>query len=116
VREVLQQQLCLRFALSIRPQIPGNQFAVRFGFNRLPMRRQHQALEEPFDEDRVFFPVADHVKALLPGVTPAFKNGAIATNPAQKLAVETIMRLPPGSPPFVVFGPPGTGKVGVSYL
>jgi hypothetical protein len=116
VREVLQQEVCLRFARAFRGRIPGNQFSVRFGFNRTPMRRQHQALNAPFNEERVFFPVAGHIKASLPGAPLVFKNGVIAANPAQKLAVETIIRLPPGSPPFVVFGPPGTGKVSIFHL
>jgi len=32
-------------------------------------------------------------------------NPDIETNPAQKRAVSSIVRLPPGSPPFIVFGP-----------
>ncbi|KAJ8474397.1 hypothetical protein ONZ45_g15963 [Pleurotus djamor] len=39
-----------------------------------------------------------------------FKNQLIATNPAQARAVRSIASLPPGAAPFIVFGPPGTGK------
>ncbi|KAG8750496.1 hypothetical protein FRC11_010342 [Ceratobasidium sp. 423] len=37
-------------------------------------------------------------------------NHTIGTNEEQRNAIAKVMQLPPGSPPFIIFGPPGTGK------
>jgi helicase MOV-10 len=80
-------------------------YSVRFGFNRYPLRRQHQALHRPFNDDRVFFPVAIHIKNGVPNLAFRLYNQQIGTNPAQLLAVQTIVALPFGSHPFIVYGP-----------
>ncbi|KAI0747144.1 P-loop containing nucleoside triphosphate hydrolase protein [Daedaleopsis nitida] len=93
----------------------GKTFNVCFQFNRVPVRRQHQAL---------VVPTPAHTRLLFPGPTQAglsqalghaesplnLYNPAIAANPAQYQAVKSIVNLRRGTAPFVIFGPPGTGK------
>jgi hypothetical protein len=69
------------------------------------MRRMHQAMNQPFNEDRVFFPLKQHVKT--PGSTGSLNpyNPLIQANQAQWLAVKTVVQLPQGSHPFIIFGP-----------
>lgn len=101
---------------SFNKQWSENQlFHVRFKLNRIPFRRQHQALDTAFQEDRVLFPTVQHA-ILVPRVRwtstiiPRFHSRVIATNPQQVQAVTSIAKLPPGSPTFIIFGPFGTGK------
>lgn len=82
---------------------------MRFKLNRIPLRRQHQALGSAFTEDRILFPLAMH---LTPGAVPTPRtvsiklyNKLISSNPPQLQAVTSICNLSPGSPPFVLFGP-----------
>ncbi|KAF7378134.1 RNA helicase [Mycena sanguinolenta] len=93
----------------------GTKFDVKFTLNRLPHRRMHYALTNSFKESRIFFPRAEHllrnqkVSTLQRNsLSPA--NRRIVEDPEQFETVVAIVHQPPGSPPFVVFGPPGTGK------
>ncbi|KAG6850077.1 hypothetical protein H0H93_001427 [Arthromyces matolae] len=89
-------------------------FNVRFQLNRIPVRRQHQALENDFAEERVLFPGRMHLpKGPYPkqsDVHLQIINPQVRTNPPQLQAVISILNQPSGSLPFVIFGPPGTGK------
>ncbi|KAF8895854.1 RNA helicase [Gymnopilus junonius] len=114
VHFVRQAEVGLRFHGSFARYSESSRFHVRFRLNRVPIRRQHQALDTAFNEDRILFPLMGNVSPLL---LPQFGqtgmklyNKIIASNPPQLQAIASIVSLPPGSPPFVVFGPPGTGK------
>ncbi|KAI0691003.1 P-loop containing nucleoside triphosphate hydrolase protein [Cerioporus squamosus] len=93
----------------------GKLFNVCFQLNRVPLRRQHQALvvQTPAHQ-RLLFPKptqAGLVQALGPNDSPiTLFNKAISTNPPQLQAVKSILNLRPGNAPFPLFGPPGTGK------
>ncbi|EMD34731.1 hypothetical protein CERSUDRAFT_54531 [Gelatoporia subvermispora B] len=90
----------------------SQRFRVRFRLNRIPLRRQHQALDVAFHPERLLFPEHKHIQANVPANSAVLTmyNHLIASNPAQVRAVTQILGQPAGSPPFVVFGPPGTGK------
>ncbi len=87
----------------------SQRYRARFKLNRYPLRRQHQALETAFSPERILFPkVEDILQRTTPPVSdirPRIHNRLIAGNPAQILAVASIVRLPAGSPPFCLFGP-----------
>jgi len=104
-------------------------YNVRFKLNRIPVKRQHQAMNTVFTQDRVLFPLAAHVPSSgAMGMQPInVFNPLIQNNQPQLLAVKSVVNQAPGSPPFVVFGPyvpffpsfdllsylrhrPGTGK------
>ncbi|KAK7047869.1 hypothetical protein VNI00_006197 [Paramarasmius palmivorus] len=90
---------------------PSERVEVRFKLNRYPMRRQHQALNQDFKLVNVMFPTEAHILDTVPGVQGiTLHNELIAGNPRQLQAIVSIMNLPPGSAPFIIFGPPGTGK------
>ncbi|KAJ7676479.1 P-loop containing nucleoside triphosphate hydrolase protein [Mycena rosella] len=114
VHQVHQDHVSLRFADTFSTY-RGTKFDVKFTLNRLPHRRMHQALVNPWKESRVLFPRAEHILRNLPvsasqrsSISPV--NRRIAEDPEQFETVAAIVHQPPGSPPFVVFGPPGTGK------
>ncbi|KAJ7074967.1 P-loop containing nucleoside triphosphate hydrolase protein [Mycena belliarum] len=113
VHQVHQNHVSLRFDDRFSTY-KGTKFDVKFTLNRLPHRRMHQALTNSWKESRILFPRAEHilrnlrVTALQRNTSPV--NRLIAEDPEQFETVVAILNQPAGSPPFVVFGPPGTGK------
>ncbi|KAG1732662.1 RNA helicase [Suillus paluster] len=113
VHVVRQESVGLQFHCSFRDWSQQQRYTVRFKLNRISMRRQHQALGAGLASERFLFPQEAHILPLgsPPGVGPITPfNPLIATNPPQLQAVKSILLQKPGSAPFVVFGPPGTGK------
>lgn len=85
----------------------GQKYDVHFVLNRTVFRRMHQALTCEPSFPRILFP--DKVERSAPTSTnertlSPFER-RIATNPAQLRAVQSIVRLPKGNIPFIVFGP-----------
>ncbi|XP_026314973.1 RNA helicase Mov10l1-like isoform X2 [Hyposmocoma kahamanoa] len=87
-------------------------FDVRFIMSRMPLERMHQAVnsvvKESVDVKRVF----PHANKNIVQVKPIkyYYNPKIETNAEQRLAVERIVSGTSGTAPFLVHGPPGTGK------
>jgi len=107
VHIVREKEVGLRFNKSFKT---SQLYHVRFKLCRINFRRQHNALDENFHEDRILFPNVTHSSALSRerGASKGksrYYDHNIATNPQQELAIRSITRLPPGSPPFVLFGP-----------
>ncbi|KAG9001262.1 hypothetical protein FRB93_012189 [Tulasnella sp. JGI-2019a] len=115
VREVRQQEVGLAFRGSF-VYAARDRCDVEFTLNRIPIRRMHGALNVAFNEERTLFPEQEHVLNVAPtqlqmnSVTGTLFNPLIATNHPQLEAVTAILNRTPSSVPFVVFGPPGTGK------
>jgi helicase MOV-10 len=105
VHVVHDAEVGLRFSRSF-DYAPTRRFDIQFAFNRYPLRRQHQALNSAFREDRVLFPRTDHISPLKPKPDHiVWFNTDIGNNSHQASAVETILRLPEGAHPFIIFGP-----------
>ncbi|GJJ10625.1 hypothetical protein Clacol_004852 [Clathrus columnatus] len=114
VHRIHQLNVDLRFHPSFKP-LRGQKFNVRFKVCRNPLRRMHQAIATAFCPDRVLFPKPSHIENRqlvtadqLDSIRTV--NRSIESNYPQLRAVGIIMDMPPGSVPFVIFGPPGTGK------
>ena len=106
---VRQQEVDLKFNGRFSA-FRGQKFNVRFQLNRLVMRRMHQALDSQFAQPRVLFPTEDDFSLCsrpTAGQCSAIRPGErkIADNKHQLEAVTAILHHPPGSPPFIVFGP-----------
>ncbi|KAF9527402.1 hypothetical protein CPB83DRAFT_907611 [Crepidotus variabilis] len=88
-------------------------YDVQFKLNLIPQRRQHQALGSHLEQIRILFPQA---RLILPPtenlatLNLQYLNPFIESNYPQVQAVTSIVTAAAGSPPFIVFGPPGTGK------
>ena len=106
VHTIERDEVGLRFGRGFQAFNPNERFYVRFKYNRIVSRREHQAIEATPPVPRLQFPLLIHVKpqTALQGAIGTF-NPDIETNPAQMRAVSSILKLPPGSPPFIVFGP-----------
>ena len=85
----------------------GDKVDVRFQLNRLPFRRMIQAITTSFNPRRVLFPEIGH-----PGTRRSFttdyilpEDSLMESNQEQLDAIAAIVHQPPGSVPFIVFGP-----------
>lgn len=96
----------LKFHKSFPKPDKNQRYNVRFKLNRHPLRRQHQALGSAFAPERLLFPMQLHVHARTDDTAPIRPHNRILANNARQLeAVSAIVNNPPGSVPFVVFGP-----------
>lgn len=109
VHLVRKEEVGMKFGHGFPGYTPSQRYRVRFKLNRIPLRRQHQALDSVFSPSRLLFPIAAHVlnggSCPRPGFGLTIRNKLIQGNPPQLQAVMSIVHLPQGSPPFVVFGP-----------
>lgn len=91
------------------PYMPGLRYDVDFTLNRMPMRRQHQAvLSNVPSRERILFPAWSLVQGAIRGSEQATFvpfNRSVAGNGPQKAAIDRILKMTPGSPPFLVYGP-----------
>ncbi|KAI0062693.1 P-loop containing nucleoside triphosphate hydrolase protein [Artomyces pyxidatus] len=110
VHIVRKDEVGLRFHGSFPTPANGQLHNVHFKLNRIPLRRQHQALDTAFVETRILCPTMQLRGSKRVTGRVLTYNRLIAENPPQLDAIRAIMYRPPGSVPFVVFGPPGTGK------
>ncbi|RXW22216.1 hypothetical protein EST38_g3643 [Candolleomyces aberdarensis] len=110
VHVLRQNEVGLRFHTTFTGWSESKLYDIRFKLNRIVLRRQHQALDSAFEEDRVLFPEARHAGAIEYTWKIAPYNPLIASNECQMDAVKSIVHQGPGGVPFIVFGPPGTGK------
>ncbi|XP_039757994.1 putative helicase MOV-10 [Pararge aegeria] len=86
-------------------------YDVRFLMSRVPLERMHEAVNSVFrsKQDCRIFPAPTAKKMYLKPITE-FYNPLIAHNAEQRSAVEHIVSGTSGKAPYIVFGPPGTGK------
>lgn len=109
VHEVRLSDVGVAFHISFKPA-PNARFNVRFKLNRVPLRRQHEALGVPLASPaRILFPEPTHVgaRAVSAGPTepPIWYNPLVAQNAPQVQAVIRILQRSAGLAPFIIFGP-----------
>ncbi|KAJ0169184.1 hypothetical protein K1T71_015311 [Dendrolimus kikuchii] len=86
-------------------------FDIRYFQSRIPPERMHRAVNAIKDrgQESKIFPVGRKTTVKVKKIT-SFFNNKVETNPEQRSAVENILSETSGSAPFMVHGPPGTGK------
>ncbi|KAJ3047080.1 hypothetical protein HK097_000254 [Rhizophlyctis rosea] len=110
VHAVRQEEVLLRFNPSFHNHIwlPNLRVNIRFTFNRTPLRRIHQALELSSSIDmQLAFPSEPPQP---PRTLPTIGAGARDFNKEQVQAIQHIVLHSHGRLPYIIFGPPGTGK------
>ncbi|TDL24436.1 P-loop containing nucleoside triphosphate hydrolase protein [Rickenella mellea] len=116
VHNVQSNILMLRFHQDFESEfINGMLFNIRFTLNRTPYWRYHQAISggPGFPIERLLFPNTYRFpqnENRISFTDLDLYDGKINSNPQQKAAVHGICSQGPGSGPFVIWGPPGTGK------
>ncbi|XP_065066981.1 putative helicase MOV-10 [Rhopilema esculentum] len=116
VHVVERDRVLLKFHASF---IPGRLHDVRFSFNRGPIRLQHRAVDIASDMmEENEFPFIEgkwdmQSEPLLPEVAVSnirVFDRKIESNPQQLTAVKNILWGVSMPYPYIIFGPPGTGK------
>ena len=97
----------------IQKIVPGSRWDARFSVNLHPARLKHRALTLASSlgmVNKVLFPKATTLGTFLGLPNLKFFNPLVEGNPEQRTAVQIIVSRLSGSAPYLVFGPPGTGK------
>ncbi|KAH7327648.1 P-loop containing nucleoside triphosphate hydrolase protein [Rhizoctonia solani] len=97
------------------PHTPTEKYDVQFLINPVTFMRMKKALAVGQKRSNVLFPTTEDMQPMSnaaqnPEQDIVLYNRILGANLEQRNAVTQVTRLPPGSPPFIVFGPPGTGK------
>ncbi|KAH7327647.1 AAA domain-containing protein [Rhizoctonia solani] len=93
------------------PHNPGALYDVQFVLNPVPFKRMIQALSLDTKRREVLFPQVEDVTAAsfetqnLDETEMELYNEIIGSNEEQRHAINKVVHLPPGSPPYIVFGP-----------
>ncbi|XP_061531402.1 putative helicase mov-10-B.2 isoform X1 [Phycodurus eques] len=93
--------------------VDGMKFNVEFTFNRLVLRLQHRAVEfaTKFKLENVLFPPDSLSSKQISNICKlSFYDRQLEKNPEQSKAVRHIVAGTSKPAPYLVFGPPGTGK------
>ncbi|XP_051913995.1 putative helicase mov-10-B.1 [Hippocampus zosterae] len=93
--------------------LDGMKFNVEFTFNRLILRLQHRAVDfaTKFQLEKLLFPPASLSSKQVAQVPKlSFYDRRLEKNPEQSKAVRHIVAGTSKPAPYLVFGPPGTGK------
>ncbi|KAG9044287.1 hypothetical protein FS837_008417 [Tulasnella sp. UAMH 9824] len=114
VHVVREKEVGLRFHARFAYR-EGELCEARFTVPRIPLRRMHFAINSEFSPDKILFPDSTHITGLRRPSSRETEqintfNPLVASNPAQLQAVAAILNRPAGAVPFVIWGPPGTGK------
>jgi helicase MOV-10 len=109
VHYIHETEVGLRFHQSFNKHAM-QQLDVRFQLNRVTLRRQHQALCANNYAAHLLFPSPTHVALSQSELSITLYDPKIANNRRQFRAIKHILSLPSTSGPFIIFGPPGTGK------
>uniref|UniRef100_A0A8C3XKH0 RNA helicase n=2 Tax=Chelydra serpentina TaxID=8475 RepID=A0A8C3XKH0_CHESE len=114
VHAVELERVKLGFSPSLLASFVNNlKFDVTFTFNRLPLRVQHRAVElaKKRNLSDVLFPSFAYGESLLPeGSRLRLFDRSLESNQQQYDAVQKIVTGMARPAPYIIFGPPGTGK------
>ncbi|KAM9320258.1 helicase MOV-10 [Gastrophryne carolinensis] len=105
VRLGFSHQLLERF-------VSGLYFDVTFTFNRLPLRIHHRAVDLAKERQLkdVLFPTFSNQQCILNADRLSLFDRSLESNPQQYMAVKQIVSGKSRPAPYLIFGPPGTGK------
>uniref|UniRef100_A0A8C1G3C7 RNA helicase n=1 Tax=Cyprinus carpio TaxID=7962 RepID=A0A8C1G3C7_CYPCA len=110
VHSVELDRVKLGFSKKLLQKFVNNmKFNVEFNINRFPIRLQHRAVELACQHGLgdVLFP-SD--KGTGHTALPHLRSAYLENNPEQKAAVQHILSGTSKPAPYLIFGPPGTGK------
>ncbi|NXO67527.1 SDE3 helicase, partial [Phainopepla nitens] len=114
VHGVELEKVRLGFSSKLQKKFVNNlKFDVTFTFSRLPLQVQHRAAFLAMRRGlfSLLFPSASCHKSLFPGpFQPRWFNRMLETNEEQCKAVTHIVTGMSRPAPYLIFGPPGTGK------
>ncbi|XP_061389186.1 probable RNA helicase armi [Musca vetustissima] len=124
IHKVLFNRVLLKFNAGFQEKYNGEDYRLEFFFSRFGFRKQHFAIQKVVRHlgEQFLFPSRVHLREQpqldvqldkdynlqLNGNKYRWYNPIL--NPIQKVAVSKILRGEAQNMPYVIFGPPGTGK------
>ncbi|KAI8126150.1 putative RNA helicase armi [Lucilia cuprina] len=124
IHKVLFNRVLLKFNAGFQQKYNGEDYRLEFYFSRFGFRKQHFAVERVVRHlgEKFLFPsnvslreqpqldvqLDEDNNIVSQGTTYKWYNESL--NPIQKMAVFKILRGEVKNMPYVIFGPPGTGK------
>jgi len=115
VHKVQLLNVKLGFDLTSMPYVKGQKYDIQFTFNRLPVQMEHRACEQITAVTRqemrhVLFPQEQSLdqRGEINKTVRSFYDPNL--NSEQQQAVQKILSGSSRPAPYLVFGPPGTGK------
>lgn len=110
IHKIYGEDILMQFNQEVQDDLAGEEFDVMFTFNRTPLCRMHHAAEiGVLMGTQVLFPSCPiPIPPLLVHDSATFYNPIL--NDRQKSAVSRIVGARCRPMPYVLFGPPGTGK------
>ncbi|KAH8370044.1 hypothetical protein KR093_001979, partial [Drosophila rubida] len=123
VHKVLYNRILLKFNAGFQSTYNGEDYRLTFHFSRMSLRKQHFAIRQAVTAigEQFLFPKTI-VRHQQPQLDIQFKDNTThlyseqlqwynkSLNSIQKRAVANILRGEAKNTPYVIFGPPGTGK------
>lgn len=111
IKEVNPESILLKFNENFQNNYASESLDIEFHFNRTPIKREHKAIRQAQKMEKVVFPTSIPSKCSL--VT--LKNNRITPfntflDERQVTAVSRIVTGCGRPAPYILFGPPGTGK------
>lgn len=112
IHEIRAAEILLKFNNDFHDSYEHQYVDAQFYFNRTPLRRCHQAIEHALnmDEETIFPKKVEEKEPLVKMTEDKMKFFNLNLNERQKKAVHRILSACGRPTPYVLFGPPGTGK------
>eukprot|EP00095_Tigriopus_kingsejongensis_P010515 maker-scaffold45_size475391-snap-gene-1.17 protein:Tk10515 transcript:maker-scaffold45_size475391-snap-gene-1.17-mRNA-1 annotation:"helicase mov-10" len=112
VHDILSTRIKLGFSpFLVETHIPGMKFTVNFTVNRNWLQLTIRALKLSNHETKaLLFPPLSLPRSESGPLLKSFFNREIGNNPEQSTAISRIVLGPRLPVPYIIFGPPGTGK------
>ncbi|XP_053313560.1 helicase MOV-10 [Spea bombifrons] len=113
VHGVELEKVRLGFSVNLLKRfVTGLKFDVMFTFNRLPLKVQHRAvsLAKSSNIEQFLFPTSSYGQAVTDTERLTLYDRSLETNKEQYNAVKQIVGGLSRPAPYLIFGPPGTGK------
>lgn len=122
IHKVLKDRILVKFTKNFHEKYNGEDYKIEFYFSRMSIRKQHHAIEKVHRSmgSEYLFPL--QIKLKPPQLDVKIKDGELlhngisqkwfneSLNRVQKEAVQNVLRGETRPMPYVIFGPPGTGK------
>lgn len=123
IHEVKKDRVLLKFAENFQQKYNNEDYKITFHFSRMPLKKEHHAVELVKRKfPKILFPNKITCNEIQVDVDLNLDNGELRTqssiipwfnsslNIVQKQAVAHILKGVARPLPYVIFGPPGTGK------
>lgn len=112
VHEVRASEVRIAFGERFNATYKDNSCNVRFCINRLTLRFQHRAVElvDRYMLEKFLFPTGQLSDIPVPDLSDKLYDQLLRNNSQQLKAIEVIVSGCFGNNPYILHGPPGTGK------